>query len=100
MADDSNPARKQNYRAKVLQVESVSPNLLKELYNLQDNVPEKLIAKDASKLDLKKKTCINNKAEFRFYFNKDQIAVEKLRKGILKFAANAVTLKDILRKKI
>ncbi|CAN9174757.1 unnamed protein product [Alternaria alternata] len=76
------------------------PNLLKELYNLQDNVPEKLIAKDASKLDLKKKTYINNKAEFRFYFNKDQIAVEKLRKGILKFAANAVTLKDILRKKI
>ncbi|CAN9174649.1 unnamed protein product, partial [Alternaria alternata] len=50
---------------------TIAPNLLKELYNLQDNVPKKLITKDASKLNLKKKTYINNKAKFRFYFNKD-----------------------------
>jgi len=51
-------------------------------------------------LDIEKKSYINNEAEFRFFFNEDQMAVEKLREGISKFAADAVTLKDILRKKI
>ena len=76
------------------------PNLLEELYNSNDDVPQKLIAEKASSLDLEKKSYINNEAEFRFYFNEDQMAVEKLREGISKFAADAVTLKDILRKKI
>jgi transaldolase len=55
---------------------------------------------DATNLDIEKKTYINDEAEFRFYFNEDQMAVEKLREGISKFAADAVTLKDILRQKI
>jgi transaldolase len=76
------------------------PNLLEQLYNSQDPVPQKLIAEDASSLDIEKKSYINNEAEFRFFFNEDQMAVEKLREGISKFAADAVTLKDILRKKI
>jgi len=59
-----------------------------------------LKSEDASALDIEKKTYINNEAEFRFFFNEDQMAVEKLREGISKFAADAVTLKDILRKKI
>ena len=63
-------------------------------------MPQKLDASDANNLDLEKKTYINDEAEFRFYFNEDQMAVEKLREGISKFAADAVTLKDILRKKI
>jgi len=79
---------------------TIAPNLLEELYNSQEEVPKKLIAEDASKLDIEKKSYINNEAEFRFYFNEDQMAVEKLREGISKFAADAVTLKDILRKKI
>lgn len=57
-------------------------------------------AAGASNLSLEKKSYINDEAEFRFYFNEDQMAVEKLREGISKFAADAVTLKDILRKKI
>ena len=36
----------------------------------------------------------------RFYFNEDQMAVEKLSEGIRKFAADAVTLKDLLKEKI
>lgn len=51
------------------------------------------------------------RADIRFYFNEDQMAVEKLSEGIRykskqgiltgrKFAADAVTLKDILREKI
>jgi transaldolase len=78
----------------------LQPNLLEQLYNSQDSVPKKLDASDATSLDIEKKSYINNEAEFRFYFNEDQMAVEKLREGISKFAADAVTLKDILRQKI
>jgi transaldolase len=78
----------------------LQPNLLEQLYNSQDSVPKKLDASDANSLDIEKKSYINNEAEFRFYFNEDQMAVEKLREGISKFAADAVTLKDILRQKI
>jgi len=79
---------------------TIAPNLLEQLYNSEDEVPKKLIAEDAGKLDIEKKSYINDEAEFRFYFNEDQMAVEKLREGISKFAADAVTLKDILREKI
>ncbi|CBX96042.1 hypothetical protein LEMA_P031940.1 [Plenodomus lingam JN3] len=79
---------------------TIAPNLLEELYNSNEDVPQKLIAEDATKLDIPKKSYINNEPDFRFYFNEDQMAVEKLREGISKFAADAVTLKDILRKKI
>ncbi len=63
-------------------------------------MPQKLDASGASSLDIEKKNYINDEAEFRFYFNEDQMAVEKLREGISKFAADAVTLKDILKKKL
>jgi transaldolase len=79
---------------------TIAPNLLEQLFNSQDEVPKKLDASDASNLDIERKSYINDEAEFRFYFNEDQMAVEKLREGISKFAADAVTLKDILRKKI
>jgi len=79
---------------------TIAPNLLEQLYNSQDKVPKKLDAADASNLDFEKKTYINSEADFRFDFNEEQMAVEKLREGISKFAADAVTLKDILREKI
>jgi len=79
---------------------TIAPNLLDQLYNSKDEVPKKLDASDAHNLDIERKSYINNEADFRFYFNEDQMAVEKLREGISKFAADAVTLKDILRQKI
>ena len=79
---------------------TISPNLLEELFNSKDEVPQKLHSEGASKLDLEKKSYINSEADFRFYFNEDQMAVEKLREGISKFAADAVTLKGIIREKI
>ncbi|KAF2646432.1 transaldolase [Massarina eburnea CBS 473.64] len=79
---------------------TIAPNLLEQLYNSQDSVPKKLDASGANTTDIEKKTYIDDEAEFRFFFNEDQMAVEKLREGISKFAADAVTLKDILRKKI
>lgn len=79
---------------------TIAPNLLEQLYNSQDDVPKKLDAKDASNLDIPKKSYIDNEPDFRFAFNEEQMAVEKLREGISKFAADAVTLKNIIREKI
>ncbi len=68
--------------------------------NSTEAVPKKLDAAAASSLDIAKKTYINDEPTFRFDFNEDQMAVEKLREGISKFAADAVTLKNILKEKI
>lgn len=79
---------------------TISPNLLEELMASDAPVPKKLDAAAAHSLNLEKKSYVDNEPDFRFYFNEDTMAVEKLREGISKFAADAVTLKDILKKKI
>ncbi|KAH6628495.1 hypothetical protein F5144DRAFT_310705 [Chaetomium tenue] len=79
---------------------TISPNLLEELMNSSEAVPKKLDASAASSLDIEKKTYINEEANFRFDFNEDQMATEKLREGISKFAADAVTLKGIIKAKL
>ncbi len=78
----------------------IQPNLLEELLNSDAAVPKKLDAAGAAALDIEKKTYINNEPTYRFDFNEDQMAVEKLREGISKFAADAVTLKDIIKCKL
>ena len=79
---------------------TISPNLLEDLYNSTDKVPQKLHAGDAKNLDIAKKNYLTDEALFRFDFNEEQMAVEKLREGISKFAADAVTLKGILKEKL
>lgn len=79
---------------------TISPNLLEELYNSTDKVPQKLHPDSAEKLDIERKSYLNDESLFRFDFNEEQMAVEKLREGISKFAADAVTLKGIIREKI
>jgi len=79
---------------------TIAPNLLEELMGSQEAVPKKLDASSASSLNIEKKSYIDNEPDFRFDFNEDVMAVEKLREGISKFAADAVTLKDVLKKKI
>ena len=79
---------------------TISPNLLEDLYNSTDKVPQKLRSSDAESLDIPRRSYINDEAAFRFDFNEEQMAVEKLREGISKFAADAVTLKGILKEKI
>jgi len=79
---------------------TISPNLLEELYNSKEAVPKKLDAADTAKLDIPKRSYLNDEARFRFDFNEQQMAVEKLREGISKFAADADTLKTILRQKL
>jgi transaldolase len=68
--------------------------------NSTADVPKKLDASGAAALDIAKTSYISDEALFRFDFNEDQMAVEKLREGISKFAADAVTLKDIIKKKV
>ncbi|KAK2756535.1 sedoheptulose-7-phosphate:D-glyceraldehyde-3- phosphate transaldolase [Arachnomyces sp. PD_36] len=79
---------------------TISPGLLEELYNSQEAVPKKLDAASAASLDIPKRNYLTDEALFRFDFNEDQMATEKLREGISKFAADAETLKNILREKI
>jgi len=79
---------------------TIAPALLEQLFNSQDDVPKKLHADEAKSANIPKKSYIENEADFRFDFNEDPMAVDKLRDGISKFAADAVTLKDILRAKI
>lgn len=68
--------------------------------NSTEPVPKKLDAAAASSLNIQKKSYLNDESLFRFDFNEDQMAVEKLREGISKFAADAETLKEILKQKI
>jgi transaldolase len=68
--------------------------------NSTEPVPRKLDSSGAQSLDIKKRSYLDEESLFRFDFNEEQMAVEKLREGISKFAADAVTLKDILKKKI
>jgi len=79
---------------------TISPNLLEELMGSSEAVPKKLDAGGAKDLNIEKKSYVDDESLFRFDFNEDQMAVEKLREGISKFAADALTLKDILQKKI
>lgn len=79
---------------------TISPGLLEELLNSTDAVPQKLNADSAASLNIEKKTYINDESTFRFDFNEDQMAVEKLREGISKFAADAITLKNIIKEKL
>ncbi|KAJ6110486.1 hypothetical protein N7486_002721 [Penicillium sp. IBT 16267x] len=79
---------------------TISPNLLEDLYNSTEPVPKKLDGANAASLDIPKREYLNNEVEFRFDFNEEAMAVEKLREGISKFAADAITLKDLLKAKI
>jgi transaldolase len=79
---------------------TISPNLLEELMNSTAEVPKKLDASAAANANLEKKAYLQDEPLFRFDFNEEQMAVEKLREGISKFAADAITLKDIIKAKI
>ncbi|CEJ86421.1 Putative Transaldolase [[Torrubiella] hemipterigena] len=79
---------------------TISPNLLEDLMNSSEAVPQKLDASQASSQNIERKSYISDEALFRFDFNEEQMAVEKLREGISKFNADAVTLKNILKEKL
>lgn len=63
-------------------------------------MPKKLDPSGATSLDIPKVSYLNDESAFRFDFNEDPMAVDKLREGISKFAKDAVTLKELLKAKI
>ncbi|EYE98445.1 sedoheptulose-7-phosphate:D-glyceraldehyde-3-phosphate transaldolase TAL1 [Aspergillus ruber CBS 135680] len=79
---------------------TISPNLLEDLYNSTAAVPKKLESESAVKLDIPKQSYLKDEALFRFDLNEDAMATEKLREGISKFAADAITLKNLLKQKV
>lgn len=79
---------------------TIAPTLLEQLYNSTTPVPRKLDPAGAAGLDIPKRTYLNDESAFRFDFNEDPMAVDKLREGISKFAKDAVTLKELLKQRI
>lgn len=71
---------------------TVAPKLLEELLNSKDDVPKVLNASAASSESIEKVSYINDESTFRFLFNEDAMATEKLAQGIRGFAKDAQTL--------
>lgn len=71
---------------------TVAPKLLEELMNLNEKVPKVLDVETAKSSEEEKVSYINNEAQFRFLFNEDAMATEKLSQGIRGFAKDAETL--------
>ncbi|KAF0272867.1 hypothetical protein FOG51_02159 [Hanseniaspora uvarum] len=78
---------------------TISPGLLAQLQDSQDDVPTVLNAEDAKSLDLEKVSYINDENKFRYDLNNDQMATEKLSEGIRKFSADIVTLHELVASK-
>ncbi|ODV59770.1 sedoheptulose-7-phosphate:D-glyceraldehyde-3-phosphate transaldolase TAL1 [Ascoidea rubescens DSM 1968] len=79
---------------------TISPGLLEELLNSNEDLPvvlSKELAKDSPD---EKVSYINDEPNYRFLFNEDAMATEKLSEGIRKFAADAHVLLNILKEKI
>lgn len=77
---------------------TISPKLLDELNNSQDQLQQELTPAAAQNYDGEKVSL--NETQFRWLLNEDAMATEKLAEGIRKFAEDAVKLENYLRKVI
>jgi len=77
---------------------TISPKLLDQLTQSNDNLEKALSAETAQGLDLEKVSL--DEKQFRWLLNEDPMATEKLAEGIRKFAEDAVKLENFLRKLI
>ncbi|MDP0498468.1 MAG: transaldolase [Verrucomicrobiota bacterium JB022] len=77
---------------------TISPNLLEELSKSDAELAEKLNESAAKDLDIEQIHL--DEKEFRWMLNDDAMATEKLAEGIRKFGADAVKLRDMIRKQI
>ena len=79
---------------------TISPGLLEQLLNSTDDLPI-ILSKESAKASLDEKVSyINDEPKYRFLFNEDAMATEKLSEGIRKFAADTQVLLNILKEKI
>ncbi|XP_050523849.1 probable transaldolase [Daktulosphaira vitifoliae] len=73
---------------------TISPKLLEELDNSNDQLTEYLSVKNGKSSDLEKIEL--NEAKFRWEMNEDKMATDKLSEGIRNFAADSRKLEKIL----
>lgn len=71
---------------------TISPQFLQELSNSNDPIPQKLSVEAAKATQLSRISL--NEAAFRYMFNEDPMAVDKLAEGIRNFAKDAVKLQE------
>jgi len=81
---------------------TISPSLLEKLHKSDKKLERKLSPEQAtgSAEKIPKASFVDNEPEFRWALLEDQMAFDKLHEGISKFAADAVTLKDILKERL
>lgn len=77
---------------------TISPSLLEELTQSKDTVQISLSEDVAKNLDIERVEI--DEKRFRWLLNEDQMATDKLSDGIRKFAADAVKLESIIRKRL
>jgi transaldolase len=74
---------------------TISPNLLKELEEMEGDVPRKLDIETAKKIRIDSKLAIDE-ASFRWMLNEDQMATEKLSDGIRVFYKDKCRLMNLI----
>lgn len=74
---------------------TIAPNLLEELENLSEVLPEKLNATAAQEAPACEMENVGE-AEFRWHLNEDAMATEKLSDGIRRFAADQLKLQAMV----
>lgn len=77
---------------------TIAPALLEKLQKSDAKVERKLSVEQAKKSEkIERVSFIDSEPQFRWELLQDQMAFDKLHEGIYKFAADAETLKDILK---
>lgn len=77
---------------------TISPQLLEELSNTNEDLQVYLKEDEAKSLNLERLTL--DEKTFRWMLNEDEMATDKLSDGIRKFAADAIKLENILKEKL
>lgn len=77
---------------------TISPKLLEELKNSNEEVPVKLNAEKAKTLDIEEIAV--DEAFFRYEMNNSKMATDLLSAGIRSFEKDGDTLKEMIRKRI
>jgi transaldolase len=75
---------------------TIAPELLKELQESNEPIVKKLDAAEAAKANIEK--IAMDEKTFRWMLNEDAMATDKLSEGIRKFAADIVSLEQIIAK--
>jgi len=77
---------------------TISPDLLKQLEETEGKLEKKLDPESSKNSDIEKITLTEK--DFRWMYNEDPMAVDKLAEGIRRFNADMIKLKQLIKKRI